>query len=259
VLLNVYIPRQEDGKQQMSMPGFGVYHTGTEVYGTEYMFAGGESTSSGIHTQQPRASPPGSTWQYEKTVQIGVTTMSRSEIQTLISRMGSDFPGNTYHLMAKNCNHFSHDFCKRITKGSSGIPSWVNRTANWGNTLFGPGGSAVGAGAGAAAGPAEQPKVNVFASSPGYRLDGSAAAAAPSSSSSGKKAAAARPASASVKSPNAAGGAGAGAGAGGGSGGAAGRKNPWRDPHFMPGQQKVSRSPEPEVEQKASVGVTAGA
>jgi hypothetical protein len=235
VLLNVYNPRPEEGKQQFQMPGFGVHHTGLEVYGTEYMFAGGEGAGgSGIHPQPPRVSPPGSPWLYDKTVKVGVTTMTRTQIQDLVSRMGGEFPANSYHIMGRNCNHFTDALAKRITTTKAGIPSWVNRTANLGNSLFGPA---------AASGPkaeAPAPKPNPFAG-PGHRLDGSAAPAA----SSAKKSAA-KPAAKAA------------AGAGGA---AASRKNPWRDPNFMPGaKDKGPASPtsdETPAERPESKSVTA--
>jgi hypothetical protein len=41
----------EDGQPKQSapnIPGFGIYHSGLQVFGTEYTFAGGEFDGSGV-------------------------------------------------------------------------------------------------------------------------------------------------------------------------------------------------------------------
>jgi hypothetical protein len=216
-LLNVYEPA--DKKQDFSSVGFGVYHTGLEVYGTEYMFAGaeGSGSGSGIHSQTPRVSPPGSPWVYLKTVELGVTTLGKYEIADLISKMGSDFPANSYHLMSRNCNHFTDDFSKRITKGKAGIPSWVNRTANFGNAFFGPGGNS-------SAAPKAEVKPSVFQAGSGHRLDGAQNATASTSKSNAK----AKTSNAATTNSNS------------GSAENKSKRNPWRDPNFMPGAKSAN-------------------
>lgn len=219
VLLNVYEPREGQHPAGGAL-GFAAYHTGVEVFGVEYFFAGGEGQSgSGVHTQPPRASPPGSPWIYQKTVEIGVTTLSSREVADTANRLGSSsFNASTYHLLAKNCNHFSDAFCKAITKNKTGIPGWVNRAANWGNTFFGPGASATRPGA--AEQPAEPPKQSVFESGQGYRLsDGSSSISSTAASSGSKRGGTAAPAT-----------------------GGQARKNPWRDPNFFPGKKDAASS-----------------
>jgi len=205
ILLNVYEPAPQNGQQQMTMPGFGIYHTGLEVYGTEYAFVGGDSTSSGIQPQQPRYMPDGGQWKYKKTEKVGTTLLTRTQIQTLISKMGSEYPNNTYNLIARNCNHFSDDLCKRISKGKNGIPSWVNRSASMANAFFGPGGMP-GQPASAPAPTAAPPEPSVF-TKPGYSL-ASGTVVDPSKKAKENK-------SSNNNSP-------------------AKRKNPWQDPNFKP-------------------------
>lgn len=205
ILLNVYEPAPQNGQQQMSMPGFGVFHTGLEIYGTEYSFAGGDSTSSGIQPQQPRYMPAGAPWIYKKTEKVGTTLLTRTQIQTLIAKMGSEYPNNTYNLIARNCNHFSDDLCKRISKGKNGIPSWVNRSASMANAFFGAGGMP-GQPASAPAPVVPPPEPSVF-TKPGYSL------------SSGTIVDPAKKAKQTKSASN---------------GAPAKRKNPWADPTFKP-------------------------
>ena len=48
----------------------------------------------------------------------------------MADRLGREnFLASTYHLLAKNCNHFSDAFCKAITKNKAGIPGWCAEMA----------------------------------------------------------------------------------------------------------------------------------
>ncbi|KAL1552842.1 deSI-like protein [Salvia divinorum] len=46
--------------------------------------------------------------------------------------LSREWPGESYDLLAKNCNHFCDEFCERL--GVSKLPGWVNRFANAGDT-----------------------------------------------------------------------------------------------------------------------------
>jgi len=215
ILLNVYTPAPQNGQQQMNVPGFGVYHTGLQVYGREYAFVGGDSSSSGIQPQEPRYMPDGAPWVYKQTEKVGTTLLTRSQVETLISKMGAEYPNNSYNLIARNCNHFSDDLCKRISKNKTGIPGWVNRTAGFANAFFGSGAAGPGGRAPPAAA-APEPEPSVF-TKPGYSLSTGAvvdpATAAKKKPSEAKKS--------PVKS-------------GGSNAAPAKRKNPWADPNFKP-------------------------
>ena len=49
--------------------------------------------------------------------------MSREEVHELVSKMGEDYKGNLYHLLQRNCNHFSEDFAYRLCHART--PNWV--------------------------------------------------------------------------------------------------------------------------------------
>lgn len=57
--------------------------------------------------------------------------MSRSQVHTSIEDLAEDYHGDTYHLIIKNCNHFTADVCKRLT--GKPVPGWVNRLARLGS------------------------------------------------------------------------------------------------------------------------------
>lgn len=57
--------------------------------------------------------------------------MPPHQARILIEEMASEYHGDTYHLISKNCNHFTDNVSLRLTGRS--IPGWVNRLAQLGN------------------------------------------------------------------------------------------------------------------------------
>ncbi|MBA0609673.1 hypothetical protein Godav_021687 [Gossypium davidsonii] len=56
--------------------------------------------------------------------------MSRSEFRLFMEELSQKYRGDTYHLVARNCNHFTDDVCMQLT--GKHIPGWVNRLARLG-------------------------------------------------------------------------------------------------------------------------------
>jgi hypothetical protein len=65
VILHVY-----DSKDGANVPtlGFGVFHTGLEVYGAEYVYDGGITASCGITSQKPKWLPKDSPWKFKESI-----------------------------------------------------------------------------------------------------------------------------------------------------------------------------------------------
>lgn len=144
--LNVYSP---------TGAAHGVYHSGVEVLGAEYVFGGGDTSYSGVTAQRPKVPPPGSGWVFYQSVEIAPLTKSKDEVLRLVQELRSEFPARSYDLVARNCNHFSDALCHRLC--GVGIPSWVNRLAGVGASLrsvagMGPDAAAAAASAGRAEG-----------------------------------------------------------------------------------------------------------
>mmetsp|Transcript_29650 Transcript_29650/g.69710 ORF Transcript_29650/g.69710 Transcript_29650/m.69710 type:complete len:159 (-) Transcript_29650:1491-1967(-) len=62
-----------------------------------------------------------------ETVNMGKTKLSMSEVRSLIDELGSDFPGNSYHIVTRNCNSFCDELCMRLV--GKHIPPYINRLA----------------------------------------------------------------------------------------------------------------------------------
>ncbi|RZR75667.1 hypothetical protein BHM03_00000146 [Ensete ventricosum] len=69
-----------------------------------------------------------------RSVWLGTTDMSRSEFRLFIEDLAGKYHGDTYHLIIKNCNHFTDEVCMSLT--GKPIPGWVNRLARLVNYPF---------------------------------------------------------------------------------------------------------------------------
>ncbi|KAF7810067.1 deSI-like protein [Senna tora] len=108
--------------------GIGIFHSGIEVHGMEYGFGAHEYPSSGVFEVEPRSCPG---FIFRRSVLLGSTDMSQSEFRSFMERLSAKYHGDTYHLIAKNCNHFTDDVCQQLT--GKPIPAWVNRMARVGS------------------------------------------------------------------------------------------------------------------------------
>lgn len=101
------------------------------VHGLEYGFGAHEYPTSGVFEVEPRSCPG---FIFRRSVLLGTTDMSRSEFRSFMEHLSAKYHGDTYHLIAKNCNHFTDEVCMRLI--GKPIPGWVNRLARLGKLRF---------------------------------------------------------------------------------------------------------------------------
>lgn len=133
VYLNVYdvqvpddptmIPRIND---VLIHCGMGVFHTGVQVGTREFAFGGHPDTDSGIFQVTPRQCP---SVRFRKTLHLGHTNLSPRQVDDILTYLGrTEFIGNQYSLISRNCNTFSRAF-SALLGVSDKYPAWVNRLA----------------------------------------------------------------------------------------------------------------------------------
>ncbi|XP_072963784.1 uncharacterized protein [Typha angustifolia] len=109
----------------------GIFHSAVQVYGLEEWSFGYCENGSGVFSCPPGKNPM---YTYRECIVLGETTCSILEVKQILRELSRDWPGNSYDLLAKNCNHFCDAFCERL--GVLKLPGWVNRFANAGDTAM---------------------------------------------------------------------------------------------------------------------------
>ena len=105
VFLNVY-DLNEQSNEFLYPLGLGVYHSGVEISGVEYTFAG----ESGIYEMTPKHAPPA---KFRESIDLGLSPGAR-EISNAIEELKKSFKGTDYHVLNKNCNHFAGSTANRF-------------------------------------------------------------------------------------------------------------------------------------------------
>jgi hypothetical protein len=82
VYLNVYDLNPDMNKMTYAM-GFGLFHSGVEISGTEYTFAGHESDNTGVLTVDPKVNHPN----FRESIPLGETNLSSKEITRIIDKL----------------------------------------------------------------------------------------------------------------------------------------------------------------------------
>ncbi|XP_020528632.1 deSI-like protein At4g17486 isoform X2 [Amborella trichopoda] len=104
--------------------GLGIYHSGIEIHGLEYGFGAHDFPTSGVFEVEPRNCPG---FVYRCSILLGSIDMTPTDLREFMENMARKYHGDTYHLISKNCNHFTDDVCLRLA--GKPIPGWVNRLA----------------------------------------------------------------------------------------------------------------------------------
>ncbi|KAK3272882.1 hypothetical protein CYMTET_18844 [Cymbomonas tetramitiformis] len=124
VRVNVY-DLWENNQYSSYCCGMGIFHSGVEVYDSEYAYGAHDYSTSGIFETLPRKTP--GTVGFKESVVIGTTHLSREEVDAVCDQLGEAYRGNQYHLLMRNCNHFTDSLVQELTGNSA--PGYVNRIA----------------------------------------------------------------------------------------------------------------------------------
>lgn len=125
----------------MTPTGFGTYHTSIDVNGFNYTFAAAAGIIKTKATDPTSPSsisscPDGCT--FTTSIILGPSP-SASTVQKLLQNLLKTFTPISYHLLNRNCNHFTETFSTSLIPSSAfplpSYPRYINRAAKTG-TIF---------------------------------------------------------------------------------------------------------------------------
>ncbi|KAK6936796.1 PPPDE peptidase domain, partial [Dillenia turbinata] len=106
----------------------GIFHSAVQVYGDDEWSFGFCEQGTGVFSCPPGKNPM---YTYREHIVLGKTNCSIFKVNQILRELSREWPGYTYDLLSKNCNHFCDEFCERL--GVPKLPGWVNRFAHAGD------------------------------------------------------------------------------------------------------------------------------
>ena len=117
--------------------GSGAFHAAVQLYGREWSFGGlspsdtpEQGDETGIWSCTPQACKQHS---FREAVAVGATSLSPTDVLTILGEIADQWPMNSYDLLRRNCCHFCDEFCHLLGLGP--LPEWVLNLANVGAVL----------------------------------------------------------------------------------------------------------------------------
>lgn len=107
----------------------GIFHSAVQVYGNDEWSFGYCEQGSGVFSCPSGQNPM---YTYREKLVLGKTNLTIFKVNQILRELSREWPGSSYDLLSKNCNHFCDELCDKL--GVPKLPGWVNRFANAGDT-----------------------------------------------------------------------------------------------------------------------------
>ncbi|CDP05149.1 unnamed protein product [Coffea canephora] len=106
----------------------GIFHSAVQIYGDEEWSFGFCEQGTGVFSCPAAKNPM---YTYREPIILGTTNSSIFKVNQILRELSREWPGHSYDLLSKNCNHFCDELCERL--GVPKLPGWVNRFAHAGD------------------------------------------------------------------------------------------------------------------------------
>lgn len=94
-----------------------------QVYGEEEWSFGFCEYGSGVFSCPPSKNPM---YTYREKIVLGETECSILKVNQILRELSREWPGSSYDLLSKNCNHFCDIFCELL-----GVPKLPGQCSWW--------------------------------------------------------------------------------------------------------------------------------
>ncbi|CAH8355589.1 unnamed protein product [Eruca vesicaria subsp. sativa] len=101
------------------------------VYGDEEWSYGFCEQGTGVFSCPSSKNPM---YTYREKIVLGRTACSTYMVNQILRELSKEWPGQSYDLLSKNCNHFCDVLCEVL--GVPKLLGWVNRFAHAGDTAL---------------------------------------------------------------------------------------------------------------------------
>ncbi|XP_021765036.1 deSI-like protein At4g17486 [Chenopodium quinoa] len=106
----------------------GIFHSAIQVYGEDEWSFGYCEQGTGVFSCPATQNPM---YTYREKIVLGQTNLPVSKVNQILRELSREWQGESYDLLARNCNHFCDELCERF--GVPKLPGWVNRFAHAGD------------------------------------------------------------------------------------------------------------------------------
>lgn len=106
----------------------GIFHSAVQVYGDDEWSFGYCEQGTGVFSCPSTKNPM---YTYREKIVLGQTNLSIFKVNQVLRELSREWPGVSYDLLSRNCNHFCDELCERL--GVPKLPGWVNRFAHAGD------------------------------------------------------------------------------------------------------------------------------
>ncbi|KAF5947330.1 hypothetical protein HYC85_013287 [Camellia sinensis] len=89
----------------------GIFHSAVQVYGDDEWSFGYCEQGTGVFRCPAEKNPM---YTYRECIVLGKTNFSIFEVNQILMELCREWPGCSYDLLSKNCNHFCDEFCERL-------------------------------------------------------------------------------------------------------------------------------------------------
>lgn len=88
-----------------------LWYLSGQVYGDEEWSFGFCEHGSGVFSCPPRKNH---LYTYRESMVLGETNLSCAKVNQILRELSREWPGSSYGLLSRNCNHFCDTFCDRL-------------------------------------------------------------------------------------------------------------------------------------------------